>query len=82
MDTGYGIQNTVVAWKQVYSMVSQRALSYGQAIATEEINGSELETFTYRREAEIPPDLGEHSIPPAFPLWPLGEFGGGKFLTT
>lgn len=58
-------------------MVFQRALSYGQALATEEIKGSELETFTYRREAELPPDLGEHSIPPTFPLWPLGGFGGG-----
>ena len=58
-------------------MAFQRAVSYGQALLPEEIKGNELETFTYRREAEIPPDLGEHSIPPAFPLWLLGEFFAG-----
>lgn len=59
------------------SVEFQRALSYRQALATEEIKGTELKKLTCRRGAEIPPGLGEHRIPPAFPLWLLGGFFGG-----
>lgn len=74
---------TVVSWEASVILWNFKGRGYRQALATEEIKGTELKKLTCRRGAEIPPGLGEHNIPPAFPLWLLGGFfWGGNCLTT